>query len=201
MLAFTMGGSLYFYTFTTYMQKFLVVSAGFSPETASIVMTTALVCYMLCQPIFGMLSDKIGIKRNMLLFTGLAFLTVVPILYGLRSVSNPYLAFGLVLSGLLVASFYTPIAGLVKADMFPASVRALGVGLPYAIANALFGGTAEYIALFLRSSNIEPVYFFYVATLAGIAFVAAVLMPDLTRYGYLDGTGEVEENTGLRRSH
>src|SRR3954467_457876 len=172
-----MGGSLYFYTFTTYMQKFLVVSSGFSPEAASVIMTTALVCFMLSQPVFGVLSDRIGIKRNMLLFTGLATLTVVPILYGLRSSSNPYLAFGLVLTGLLVASFYTPIAGLVKADMFPAAVRALGVGLPYAVANALFGGTAEYIPLFLRSANVEPVYFFYVAALAGIAFVAAVLMP------------------------
>ena len=107
---------------------------------------------------------------------------------------------GLVLTGLLVASFYTPIAGLVKADMFPAAVRALGVGLPYAVANALFGGTAEYVALFLRASNVESAYFFYVAALAGIAFVAAVLMPDLTRYGYLEGTGEVETNAGLRRS-
>ena len=165
-LAFTAGGSLYFYTFTTYMQKFLVVSAGMSPETVSIIMTTALVCFMACQPLFGMLADRIGVKAHMLLFSGLAALLVVPILYALKSVTSPYAAFGLVVSGLVIASFYTPISGLVKADLYPPTVRALGVGFPYAIANALFGGTAEYLALSLRSVGVEPYFFFYVAALA-----------------------------------
>jgi MFS transporter, MHS family, dicarboxylic acid transporter PcaT len=198
-LAFTAGGSLYFYTFTTYMQKFLVVSAGMSPETVSIIMTTALVCFMACQPLFGMLADRIGVKAHMLLFSGLAALLVVPILYALKSVTSPYAAFGLVVSGLVIASFYTPISGLVKADLYPPAVRALGVGFPYAIANALFGGTAEYVALSLRSVGIEPYFFFYVAALAALTFVASALMPDLGRHGYLDGNGAIEENTGFKR--
>jgi MHS family dicarboxylic acid transporter PcaT-like MFS transporter len=198
-LAFTAGGSLYFYTFTTYMQKFLVVSAGMSPETVSIIMTTALVCFMACQPVFGMLADRIGVKAHMLLFSGLAALLVVPILYALKSVTSPYAAFGLVVSGLVIASFYTPISGLVKADLYPPAVRALGVGFPYAIANALFGGTAEYVALSLRSVGVEPYFFFYVAALAALTFIASALMPDLGRHGYLDGTGAIEENTGFKR--
>lgn len=198
-MAFTMSGSLYFYTFTTYMQKFLVVSAGLKPETVSFVMTTALVCFMLLQPVLGMLADRVGIKWNMILFNGLALILVVPILFALRSVGDPYTAFALVMSGLVIASFYTPIAGLVKADMFPASVRALGVGLPYAVANALFGGTAEYVALLLRSSGAESLFFYYVAGMAGVGLAASVLMPDLREHGYLDGTGSIEENTGLRR--
>jgi MFS transporter, MHS family, dicarboxylic acid transporter PcaT len=198
-LAFTAGGSLYFYTFTTYMQKFLVVSAGMSPETVSIIMTTALVCFMACQPLFGMLADRIGVKAHMLLFSGLAALLVVPILYALKSVTSPYAAFGLFVSGLVIASFYTPISGLVKADLYPPAVRALGVGFPYAIANALFGGTAEYVALSLRSVGIEPYFFFYVAALAALTFVASALMPDLGRHGYLDGNGAIEENTGFKR--
>ena len=101
------------------MQKFLVVSAGMSPETVSIIMTTALVCFMACQPLFGMLADRIGVKAHMLLFSGLAALLVVPILYALKSVTSPYAAFGLVVSGLVIASFYTPISGLVKADLYP----------------------------------------------------------------------------------
>jgi MFS transporter, MHS family, dicarboxylic acid transporter PcaT len=198
-LAFTAGGSLYFYTFTTYMQKFLVVSAGMSPETVSIIMTTALVCFMACQPLFGMLADRIGVKAHMLLFSGLAALLVVPILYALKSVTSPYAAFGLVVSGLVIASFYTPISGLVKADLYPPAVRALGVGFPYAIANALFGGTAEYVALSLRSVGVEPYFFFYVAALAALTFIASALMPDLGRHGYLDGNGAIEENTGIKR--
>lgn len=199
-LAFTAGGSLYFYTFSTYMQKFLVVSAGMSPEVVSVVMTASLICFMLCQPIFGLLADKLGIKTHMLLFSGLATLLVVPILFALKSVTSPYAAFGLVVSGLLIASFYTPIAGLVKADLFPATVRALGVGFPYALANATFGGTAEYAALTLRAAHVESYFFYYVAALTAVTFLASVLMPDLGKHGYLDGTGNVEANTGLRRA-
>jgi len=197
-IAFTAGGSLYFYTFTTYMQKFLVVSAKLSAETVSIVMTAALICFMLCQPIFGMLADRIGVKTNMRLFAGLATVFAVPVLYALKSVTSPYAAFGLVVFGLVIASFYTAVSGLVKADLFPTTVRCLGVGLPYAIANAMFGGTAEYVALWLRSVGVETYFFFYVAGLTGIAFIASLLMPDLFRHGFLDGDGSVEENTGFK---
>ncbi|SAL80225.1 major facilitator superfamily metabolite/H(+) symporter [Caballeronia arvi] len=198
-LAFTGGGSLYFYTFTTYMQKFLVVSAGMSPQVVSFVMTASLICFMLSQPILGLVADKIGVKTHMLLFSGLATLLVVPILFALKTVTSPYMAFALVAAGLLIASFYTPISGLVKADLFPPTVRALGVGLPYALANATFGGTAEYVALSLRSANVESTFFYYVAVLTGITFVASLLMPDLGKHGYLDGSGEIEANTGLRK--
>ena len=197
-LVFTAFGSLNFYLFTSYMQKFLVVSAGMNAQTASVVMTTALVLFMLAQPLFGALSDRIGIRTHMLIFTGLSALCVVPILTALQSVGSPVAAFCLVFAGLMIAAFYTPIAGLLKADMFPAAVRALGVGLPYAVANAAFGGTAEYVALYLRSSGVERYFFFYVAVMAGVAFVAALLMPDLKRHGYLDGDGEVEANVGRR---
>lgn len=192
-LAFTMGGSLYFYTYSTYMQKFLVSTLKFPPSTASFIMSVALIIFMFLQPIFGILSDRIGIKTNMLLFTGLATLATAPLLHTLSTVSSPYIAFALVVCGLVIASFYTPIAGLVKAELFPAEVRALGVGLPYAIANALFGGTAEYIALTLKSQGIETYYFYYVTAVLCVSLAAALWMPDLRIKGYLDGTGEIEK--------
>jgi MHS family alpha-ketoglutarate permease-like MFS transporter len=199
-LAFTGAGSIYFYTFTTYMQKFLVLAAGIRAETVSIIMTCSLVCFMVFQPLFGLAADRIGIRKNMLLFTGLAAVLVVPLLYALKSTSNPYAAFGLVVCGFLIASFYTAISGLVKADLFPTTIRALGVGFPYALANATLGGTAEYIALWLRSSDIESVYFFYVAALAALGFIASWMMPDLGKHGYLDGDGAIEDNIKLFKS-
>jgi MHS family alpha-ketoglutarate permease-like MFS transporter len=104
----------------------------------------------------------------------------------------------LVFGGLAIASLYTPIAGIVKAELFPPAVRALGVGFPYAVGNAAFGGTAEYVALSLRSQGIEEYFFFYVAAVVTITFIAAMLMPNLSRYGYISGSGEIEERTGLR---
>jgi len=191
---FTAGGSLWFYTFTTYMQKFLVVSGGFEKTTVSTIMTCALICFMLAQPLFGMLSDRIGVRTHMLIFTSLATLFAVPILFAIQSATGPFQAFLLVLAGLMIAAFYTPISGLVKADLFPPSIRALGVGLPYAIGNAAFGGTAEYVALWMRSTGIETSFFYYVAALAFVAFVASILLPNLKRHGYLDGDGRIEEN-------
>jgi len=196
-IALTVCSSPYFYTFTTYMQKFLVVSAGFKPEMVSFIMTSALVCFMLMQPLFGILADKIGVRTNMLIFTALGTVFVVPILTALQTVSNPYAAFAIVMCGFIIAAFYTSVSGLVKADLFPTSVRALGVGFPYAIAAALFGGTAEYVALWLRTAGIETAYFYYIAAVCAVGFVASWMMPDLRKHGYLDGDGAVEGNTRI----
>jgi metabolite-proton symporter len=191
-LAFTMGGSLYFYTFTTYMQKYLVNTAHMAATTVTFVMTTALIVFMLLQPAFGALSDWIGRKTNMILFSSLGMLTAVPLLILIGRVSSPYTALILVLLTLMIASFYTSISGVVKAELFPPEVRALGVGLTYAIANAMFGGTAEYVALWLKSAGHEQWFFWYVAGMVAIAFAASLIMPDTRKYGYLEGTGQIE---------
>jgi MHS family alpha-ketoglutarate permease-like MFS transporter len=173
-LGFTAGGSLSFYTFTTYMQKYLVNTAGMDAKTASGLMTLALFVFMLLQPIVGALSDKIGRRNSMLIFSGLATLMTIPILYALQSVTNPYWAFTLIVIALAIVTFYTSISGLLKAEMFPAEVRALGVGLSYAVANAVFGGSAEYVALSFKSWNIEEVFFWYVSGMCLIAFIVSI---------------------------
>lgn len=191
-LAFTMGGSLYFYTFTTYMQKYLVNTAHMDAKVITFVMTVVLIVYMLLQPVFGALSDKIGRKNNMILFTALGTLAAVPLLIALGGVSSPSMAFFLVLIALTIASFYTSISGVVKAELFPTEVRALGVGFTYAVANALFGGTAEYVALWLKSSGHEPWFAWYVAGIVAIGLAASLIMPDTRKYGYLEGSGKIE---------
>jgi metabolite-proton symporter len=191
-LAFTMGGSLYFYTFTTYMQKYLVNTAHMDATVVTFVMTVVLILYMLLQPVFGALSDVIGRKNNMILFTALGALCAPPLLFALGSVASPYAAFILVLLALVIASFYTSISGVVKAELFPTEVRALGVGLSYAVANALFGGTAEYVALWLKSAGHEPWFAWYVAGMVAIGLAASLIMPDTRKYGYLEGSGRIE---------
>jgi MHS family alpha-ketoglutarate permease-like MFS transporter len=191
-VGYTAGGSLIFYTFTTYMQKYLVNTAGFSKETASTTMTVVLLVYMLLQPIFGALSDKIGRRNSMLIWGLLSMLTTVPLLTAIGGVKEPTTAFVLITAALAVVSIYTSISGLVKAEMFPAEVRALGVGLAYAIGNAIFGGTAEYVALWFKSVGHENWFFWYVTAMMVIAFIAAIIMPDARRKGYLQGHGTVD---------
>jgi MFS transporter, MHS family, alpha-ketoglutarate permease len=173
-LGFTAGGSLIFYTFTTYMQKYLVNTAGMHAKTASNVMTAALFIFMIMQPAFGALSDRIGRRKSMIWFSALATLGTVPLLHALKDVSNPYVAFGLVVVALAIVSLYTSISGLIKAEMFPAQVRALGVGLSYAVANAVFGGSAEYVALFLKSIGSESTFYWYVTAMCAIAGSVAI---------------------------
>ncbi|WLI75972.1 MFS transporter [Kosakonia sp. H02] len=175
-LGFTAGGSLTFYTFTTYMQKYLVNTAGMHANVASIIMTVALFVFMLIQPFIGALSDRIGRRTSMLLFGGLATVCTVPILSALHSVTSPYAAFALVMMALIITSFYTSISGILKAEMFPAQVRALGVGLSYAVANAVFGGSAEYVALSLKSVGFETAFFWYVTVMGALAFLVSLML-------------------------
>ena len=175
-LGFTAGGSLSFYTFTTYMQKYLVNTTGMHANVASVVMTVALFVFMLIQPIIGALSDKIGRRTSMLIFGGLSALCTVPILTALQHVTSPYAAFALVMLAMVIVSFYTSISGILKAEMFPAQVRALGVGLSYAVANALFGGSAEYVALSLKSWGSETTFFWYVTAMGALAFIVSLML-------------------------
>ncbi|KAI3595912.1 dicarboxylic acid transporter PcaT (plasmid) [Cupriavidus necator H850] len=181
-LGYTAGGSLIFYTFTTYMQKYLVNTAGMSIKTASYVMTGCLFLYMCMQPVFGALSDRIGRRTNMLLFGALGALCTVPILTALGTVSSPELAFVLIAVALAIVSFYTSISGIVKAEMFPPEVRALGVGLAYAIANAIFGGSAEYVALGMKTLGHETAFYWYVTAMMVIAFFVSLRLPRQAKY-------------------
>jgi MHS family alpha-ketoglutarate permease-like MFS transporter len=184
-LGFTAGGLLIFYTFTTYMQKYLVNTAGMHAKTASSVMTAALFVYMLMQPAFGALSDRIGRRRSMLCFGLFATIGTVPLLHALKDVANPFAAFALIVVALAIVSFYTSISGLIKAEMFPPQVRALGVGLSYAVANAIFGGSAEYVALWLKSAGVETMFFWYVTAMCALAGIVSLRMRDPSTQGFL----------------
>jgi MHS family alpha-ketoglutarate permease-like MFS transporter len=184
-LGFTAGGSLIFYAFTTYMQKYLVNTVGMTTTTASRVMTVCLLIYMALQPVFGALSDRIGRRTSMIAFGALAAIFTVPIMSTLRGVQSPEMAGVLIVCALAIISLYTSISGLIKAEMFPIEVRALGVGLSYAIANAVFGGSAEYVALWFKQAGHESWFYWYVSIMCVVAFIFAIRMPDPTKRGLL----------------
>jgi MHS family alpha-ketoglutarate permease-like MFS transporter len=177
-LGLTAGGTLAFYTYTTYLQKFLVNTSGFSKTTATEISAGALLIYMLLQPAVGALSDRIGRRPVMIAFGVLGVLCTVPIMSALAVTTNAFVAFALALTALVIVSGYTAINAVVKAELFPAHIRALGVALPYAIANALFGGTAEYVALWFKLDGNESRYFWYVTVMIGVSLLVFVFMRD-----------------------
>jgi len=185
-VGFTAGGSLLFYTYTSYMQKYMVNTAHMNAKTASAVMTGALLVFMCVQPLFGLLSDRIGRRNQMIAFGTFFMLGTVPILSAIGTTQDPWVAFGFVLLALMGMSFYTSISGLLKAELFPAGVRALGVGLPYAVANASFGGTAEYVALWMKSRGIEGSFFWYVTAMSVVILVCSLCLRGAREATYLD---------------
>jgi metabolite-proton symporter len=185
-MALSAAGAVTLYTFTTYMQKYLVNTAGMSMTDASRTMLVVTFLFLLLQPVLGTLSDRIGRRTNLLIFTGGMTLFAVPLLGAIAEAKTMWAAGLLVFASLFIMSFYTSVSGLFKAELFPARVRALGVGLGHAIASAIFGGTAEYAALFMKQIGNEQAFAWYVSAVCAVAFVVAVRMREPKVLGHLE---------------
>ena len=182
----TLGGTIAFYTFTTYMQKFMINTAGLPKEQVTWINFVALIIFVGLQPAIGALSDRVG-RRPILIAFGIgATLFTVPLLSAVAHADSALSAFVLMLIGLVIVSGYTSINAVVKAELFPARIRALGVGLPYALTVAIFGGTTEYVALGLKNIGHESWFFYYVAGCALISLLVYVFMGESSRRSYLE---------------
>ncbi|NML23852.1 MFS transporter [Pseudoflavitalea sp. G-6-1-2] len=182
----TLGGTLAFYTYTTYMQKFLVNTVHLSKEESTMISFITLLLFAILQPIFGGWSDKIGRKPLLIGFGVAGVLFTVPLLQALSQTSSIYSAFFLVMAALLIVSGYTSINAVVKAELFPAEVRALGVGLPYALTVAIFGGSAEYMALWLKKIGHEEYFYWYITACIGVSLAVYLLMRDTKKTSLLN---------------
>jgi MHS family alpha-ketoglutarate permease-like MFS transporter len=183
----TLGGTVAFYTYTTYLQKFMVNTSKIDINTVTWVNFLALLAFVVIQPLAGALSDRIG-RRPLLLFFGIAgTLLTVPLLSLLAGARTPALAFLIMLGSLVIVTGYTSINAVVKAELFPTNVRAMGVGLPYALTVAIFGGTAEYVALWLKQAGHESVFFYYVAGCVLVSLIVYATMRETTKESTLDG--------------
>ncbi len=174
----TLGGTLAFYTYTTYMQKFLVYTVNLSKAESTLISFISMLIFALIQPLFGALSDRIGRRPLLISFGVLGSICTVPLLTALSHTTSQYTAFFLLLSGLFIVSGYTSINAVVKAELFPAEVRALGVGLPYALTVAIFGGTAEYVALYLKDIGHESYFYWYISGCIFLSLLVYVGMKD-----------------------
>ncbi len=171
-IGITIGGTSAFYTYTTYMQKFLKLSVGLDDTQVSTVVLGYLIVALLLQPLYGALSDRIGRKPLLLWFGGMGVLGTYPLLTLLSQTKSAWVAFGLICVAWVIVSGYTAITGIVKAELFPTSVRALGVGLPYALTVSVFGGSVDAVALAFKQSGNESGFYWYAT---GCIFVSLLV--------------------------
>jgi MFS transporter, MHS family, alpha-ketoglutarate permease len=174
----TAGGTAAFYTYTTYMQKFLKLSVGLTDDQTTVVTLAALFFGMALQPIYGAISDRIGRKWLLIAFGVTGVLFTIPLLTTLQSVKGPFAAFLLIAAAWMIVSGYTSINAVVKAELFPTNIRAIGVGLPYALTVSIFGGTTDSVALWFKSIGHEQWFYYYLTGMIGISLVVYLFMRD-----------------------
>ena len=185
-IGITVGGTSAFYTYTTYMQKYLKLSVGMSDDQTTAVTLVSLIFAICLQPIYGALSDRIGRKPMLIGFGVLGTLCTVPILTAIRQTHSPYVALLLICAAWAIVSGYTSITAVVKAELFPTAIRALGVGLPYAFTAAIFGGSVDPIALWFKDSGHESGFFWYATALIAVSLAVYLWLPDTGRNSPLD---------------
>ncbi|MNZ60311.1 Alpha-ketoglutarate permease [compost metagenome] len=185
-IGLTLGGSLAFYTYTTYMQKYLVNTVQMSKADATMISAASLFLFMLLQPIMGALSDRVGRRPLLLGFGVMGTLCTVPILSVLQNVTSMWGAFALIMFALVIVSGYTSVNAIVKAELFPAEIRAIGVGLPYALTQSVAGGTVEYVALWFKSVGNESGFFWYITAGIAVSLLVYMFMPDTRDTSLID---------------
>ncbi|MFF3501858.1 MFS transporter [Streptomyces sp. NPDC003247] len=191
-VGFSMGGTLADYTYSTYMTKYLSNTAGLSKTDATLVSFVAILVFICVQPLAGALSDRIGRRPLLITFGVGAMLFTVPLMTALGHVSTFGSALLLMVAGLLIITGYTSMSALVKTELFPARIRALGVALPYALANALFGGTAEYVALWFKDAGMESGFSWYVTACAAVSLVVYLTMRETKDVSFSGGGSGTE---------
>jgi MFS transporter, MHS family, alpha-ketoglutarate permease len=181
-IGLTAGGTTAFYTYTTYMQKFLKLSVGLTDDMTTLVSAGTLIFALCLQPIYGAISDKVGRKPLLIWFGILGTVFTVPLLRALQATRTAFGAFLLIAAAWLIVAGYTSINAVVKAELFPTVVRATGVGLPFAVTTSIFGGPAESIALWFKSIGHEIWFSYYLSIVIALSLVISLAMRDTKRY-------------------
>ncbi|MDG9715923.1 MFS transporter [Streptomyces sp. DH24] len=172
----TAGGTIAYYTWTSYLPTYAELNAGLAKSDALLAGTLSLAFFGLLQPLGGLLSDRFG-RRPLLLFFGLGFaLLCVPLLHLL---SDSFVVMLLVsCAGMILLTGFTSISAAVNAEVFPPRVRAAGIGFPYSLTVALFGGTAPYVGTLFKELDHSGLFPWYVAVLCLLSSLVYLRLPE-----------------------
>jgi len=171
----TAGGTIAFYTYS--INAPAIVKSTFGSDralTATWINLLGLIFLMLLQPVGGLISDRVG-RKPLLVFFGVGGVIYTYVLLTfLPQTTSPLLAFALLVVGYIIITGYTSVNAIVKAELFPAEIRALGVGLGYALANSVFGGTAPLLYQASKSADHVVWFIVYVTVVIGVSLLVYI---------------------------
>jgi MHS family alpha-ketoglutarate permease-like MFS transporter len=171
----TAGGTVAFYTYT--INAPAIVKSTFGSDralTATWINLLGLIFLMLLQPIGGLISDRVGRKPLLVYFGVGGVIYTYALLTFLPQTSSPLMAFALTAVAYVILTGYTSVNAIVKAELFPAEIRALGVGLGYAVANSVFGGTAPLLYQASKSAHHIGWFIVYVTVVIGVSLLVYI---------------------------
>lgn len=167
----TMGGTLAFYTYSVNAPAMVKTAFEGRGMTATWINLAGLVFLMLLQPVGGLISDKVG-RKPVLVFFGIGGVLYTWFLITfLQDATSVAATLAVTCVGYVLLTGYTSINAIVKAELFPSHIRALGVGVGYALANSVFGGTAPMIYQAAKNGGQVPWFIGYVTVVIGISLV------------------------------
>ncbi|MFF4007025.1 MFS transporter [Streptomyces sp. NPDC001717] len=176
-----MGWSAAGYTFLVVLPSYLQATLGTSFRQALAAGFVANLGFAAAILPAGALSDRVGRRAVMLTGSLLVVLTALPLLHLLRDPGTPVAAKALLLAaaGAMIGLLAGPGPALL-AEMFPTRVRSTGLGLAYALSNAVFAGCAGLIVTALvRHTGNPDVPALYAAGACALAVPALLtLRPD-----------------------
>jgi MHS family alpha-ketoglutarate permease-like MFS transporter len=146
----------------------------------------SLIFAVFLQPLYGAISDRIGRKPLLIGFGVLGALFTVPLLETLHDATSPWECLLLICLAWVIVAGYTSINAVVKAELFPANVRATGVGVPYALTVSIFGGTANSVALYFKEQGHEAYFYYYLAGIIALSLLVYVTMQDTKKNSLID---------------
>ncbi len=182
----TLGGTVAFYTYSVNAPAIVKSAYAQDAFAATWINLAGLIFLMLLQPIGGLISDRVG-RRPLLLWFGVGgvLFTWVLITY-LPETHSPAVSFLLVAVGYVILTGYTSINALVKSELFPARIRALGVGVGYSLANSIFGGTAPLVYQAFKARDQVPLFIGYVTVCIAVSLAVYLFFLKNKSETYLD---------------
>lgn len=172
----TAAPALAFYVWTAYLPTYASITVGFDLDKGLLTGVISLGIFLVLQPVFGALSDKVGRKPMLLVFGAFFTIATVPLLASLQPTFGSLLF--VQLTGLVFIAAWSSISSAIAAELFPAWLRGSGIGFPYALAVALFGGTGPYVATYLVDIGQAASFGWYVVAIALVSTVVYASMPE-----------------------